>query len=31
MGHFERMKQRPSMRKLPAYEEEVQTVSAQAA
>jgi glutathione S-transferase len=31
MGHFERMKQRPSVRKLLAYEEEVQTAFAQAA
>ena len=31
MGHFERMKQRPSVRKLLTYEEEVQTAFAQAA
>jgi len=31
MAHFERMKQRPSVRKLLAYEEEVQTAFAQAA
>jgi glutathione S-transferase len=31
MGHFERMKQRPSVRKLLAYEAEVQTAFAQAA
>jgi glutathione S-transferase len=31
MGHFERMKQRPRVRKLFAYEEEVQTAFAQAA
>jgi glutathione S-transferase len=31
MGHFNRMKQRPSVRKLLAYEEEVQTAFAQAA
>jgi glutathione S-transferase len=31
LAHFERMKQRPSVRKLLAYEEEVQTAFAQAA
>ena len=31
VAHFERMKQRPSVRKLLAYEEEVQTAFAQAA
>src|SRR5271166_714715 len=31
MAHFERMKQRPSVRKLVAYEQEVQTAFAQAA
>ena len=31
MAHFERMKQRPSVRKLLAYEQEVQTAFAQAA
>jgi hypothetical protein len=31
MAHFERMQQRPSVRKLLAYEQEVQTAFAQAA
>jgi hypothetical protein len=31
MAHFERMKQRPSVRKLLAYEQQVQTKFAQAA
>jgi hypothetical protein len=31
MAHFKRMKQRPSVRKLLPYEQEVQTAFAQAA